>query len=221
MMAAPLSIASNIPQGVEVQLRRFYYDIAQIAYPAPIAAFAKVAEPSHILWGTDFPFRHGEEYVQRLPACGLSVSELRRIERENALPLFPRLRIDCRSPENEGVSQTRLSQISEIDPARLAGILDRLEAGGWAQRRRRPGDRRVRSLAVTENAKPVLELIGNVISDTYVEALRGVSIDEIGTMVKVLTRVHSNLSTCKPLGADPLDKGGNDITAPGRLRLVR
>jgi hypothetical protein len=98
MMAAPLSIASNIPQGVEVQLRRFYYDIAQIAYPAPIAAFAKVAEPSHILWGTDFPFRHGEEYVQRLPACGLSVSELRRIERENALPLFPRLRIDCRSP---------------------------------------------------------------------------------------------------------------------------
>ena len=97
--------------------------------------------------------------------------------------------------ENEGVSQTRLSQISEIDPARLVRILDRLEADGWAQRRRRPGDRRVRSLAVTENAKPVLELIWNVISDTYLEALQGVSIDEIGTMVKVLTRVHSNLST--------------------------
>jgi MarR family transcriptional regulator for hemolysin len=78
-------------------------------------------------------------------------------------------------------------------PARLVGILDRLEAGGWAPRRRRPGDRRVRTLAVTENAKPVLKLILNVISDTYAEALRGVSIDEIGTMVKVLTRVHSNL----------------------------
>src|SRR3984957_8684822 len=61
--------------------------------------------------------------------------------------------------ENEGVSQTRLSQISEIDPARLVGILDRLEAGGWAQRRPQPGDRRVRSLAITEHAKPVLELI--------------------------------------------------------------
>jgi MarR family transcriptional regulator for hemolysin len=97
--------------------------------------------------------------------------------------------------ENEGVSQTRLSQISEIEPARLVGILDRLEAGGWAQRRWRPGDRRARSLAVTENAKPLLDLISNVISDTYVEALQGVSIEEIGTMVKVLTRVHSNLST--------------------------
>jgi MarR family transcriptional regulator, transcriptional regulator for hemolysin len=97
--------------------------------------------------------------------------------------------------ENEGVSQTRLSQISEIEPARLVGILDRLEAGGWAQRCPRPGDRRVRSLALTENAKPLLDLISNVISDTYVEALQGVSIEEIGTVVKVLTRVHSNLST--------------------------
>jgi hypothetical protein len=51
--------------------------------------------------------------------------------------------------------------------------------------------------AVTENAKPVLELIGNVISDTYVEAMQGVSSDEIGTMVKVLTRVHSNLSVAQ------------------------
>jgi MarR family transcriptional regulator for hemolysin len=97
--------------------------------------------------------------------------------------------------ENEGVSQTRLSQISEIDPVRLVRILDRLEAGGWAQRRRQPGDRRARSLAVTENAKPMLKLIWNVISDTYIEALQGVSIEEAGTMMRVLTRVHSNLST--------------------------
>jgi len=103
--------------------------------------------------------------------------------------------------ENEGVSQTRLSQISEIDPVRLVRILDRLEAGGWAQRRRQPGDRRARSLAVTENAKPVLKLIWNVISDTYIEALQGVSIEEIGTTMKVLSRVHSNLSTT--VSADP------------------
>jgi DNA-binding MarR family transcriptional regulator len=97
--------------------------------------------------------------------------------------------------ENEGVSQTRLSQISEIDPVRLVRILDRLEAGGWAQRRRQPNDRRARSLAVTQNAQPLLKLIWNVISDTYIEALEGVSSDEISTMMKVLTRVHSNLST--------------------------
>jgi MarR family transcriptional regulator for hemolysin len=123
--------------------------------------------------------------------------------------------------ENEGVSQTRLSQISEIDPARLVGILDRLEANGWVQRRRRPGDRRVRSLAVTENAKPVLRLIWSVISETYVEALQGLSTDDIGTLVKLLECVHSNLSACKPLGTDPSDTVGNAVTARRPLRLVR
>jgi DNA-binding MarR family transcriptional regulator len=123
--------------------------------------------------------------------------------------------------ENENVSQKRLSEISEIDPVRLGRILDRLEARGWAERRRRPGDRRVWSLAVTENAKPVLRLIWSVISETYVEALQGLSTDEIGTLVKVLECVHSNLSARKPLGADRLDTAGNDVTASQRLRLVR
>ena len=122
--------------------------------------------------------------------------------------------------ENEGVSQTRLSQISEIDPARLVGILDRLESNGWVQRRRRPGDRRVRSLAVTENAEPVLRLIWSVISETYVEGLQGLSTEEIGTMVKVLECIHSNLSARRVLGADP-DAVGNEVTARRRLRLVR
>jgi MarR family transcriptional regulator for hemolysin len=122
--------------------------------------------------------------------------------------------------ENEGVSQARLSEISEIDPARLVGILDRLEADGWAQRRRRPGDRRVRSLAVTENAKPVLQLIWSVISETYAEALQGLSTEEIGTMAKVLECVHSNLSARRSLGADP-DTVVNEVTARRRLRFVR
>jgi DNA-binding MarR family transcriptional regulator len=123
--------------------------------------------------------------------------------------------------ENEGISQTRLSQISEIDPASLVGVLNRLEADGWVRRSRRLSDRRVRSLAVTENAVPVLRLILSVISETYVEALQGLSSDEIGTMVKVLGCVHSNLSTCQPLGADPLDTAGNEVIARRWLRLVR
>jgi MarR family transcriptional regulator for hemolysin len=123
--------------------------------------------------------------------------------------------------ENEGVSQARLSQISEIDPARLVVILDRLEAEGWAQRRRRPGDRRMRSLAITENAEPIIRLIWSVISDTYVEALQGLSTDEIGTMMKVLEGVHSNLLASKPLGPRPADTVRNDVSGRRRLRLVR
>jgi MarR family transcriptional regulator for hemolysin len=123
--------------------------------------------------------------------------------------------------ENEGVSQARLSQISEIDPARLVVILDRLEAEGWAQRRRRPGDRRMRSLVITENAEPIIRLIWSVVSDTYIEALQGLSTDEIGTMMKVLEGVHSNLLASKPPGPRPADTDRNDATVLRRLRLIR
>jgi DNA-binding MarR family transcriptional regulator len=97
--------------------------------------------------------------------------------------------------------------------------MDRLEADGWAQRRRRPGDRRVRSLAVTENAEPILRLIWSVISETTVDALQDLSTDEIRTMVKVLECVHSNLSAHRSLGAAQ-DAVGNEVTAHRRLRLV-
>ena len=122
--------------------------------------------------------------------------------------------------KNDGISQTRLAEISEIDPARLVGILDRLEANGWVRRRRRQGDRRVRSLAVTEKAAQIIQLIWGLIGETYGEALRGLSADDLGILVKGLACVHSNLSVCKPLGDDSPDPAGH-VAAQGRLRLVR
>jgi predicted TIM-barrel fold metal-dependent hydrolase len=47
---------------------------------------------SQILWGTDFPFRFGFEYNKGLGEFGFSDSDLRRIERDNALTLLPRWR---------------------------------------------------------------------------------------------------------------------------------
>jgi DNA-binding MarR family transcriptional regulator len=104
--------------------------------------------------------------------------------------------------ENEGASQKQLSDITEIAPVRLGRILNRMEAAGWMERRRHPADGRVRLLAVTENAEPVLRLIQTIIHKTYVEALQGLSTDEIAFMVEALECVHSNLSACEPVGAD-------------------
>ena len=47
---------------------------------------------SQILWGTDYPFRFGDEYVKALSAFGFSEGDLRKIDRENALALLPRLK---------------------------------------------------------------------------------------------------------------------------------
>jgi predicted TIM-barrel fold metal-dependent hydrolase len=82
----------QVPNGVMAELVRFHYDIAQIAYPPGLAALTRMVPISQILWGTDFPFRSGREYLKALAEFGFSEDDLRRIERDNALALLPRRR---------------------------------------------------------------------------------------------------------------------------------
>jgi predicted TIM-barrel fold metal-dependent hydrolase len=82
----------HVPNGVMAELLRFHYDVAQIAHPSGLSALTKMVPISQILWGTDFPFRLGTEYVKGLGEFGFSDADLRRIERDNALTLLPRWR---------------------------------------------------------------------------------------------------------------------------------
>jgi predicted TIM-barrel fold metal-dependent hydrolase len=82
----------HVPNGVMPILQSFYYDVAQIAHPMALASLTRMVPISQILWGTDFPFRFGWEYVKGLAEYGFSEGELSRIERENALTLLPRWR---------------------------------------------------------------------------------------------------------------------------------
>ncbi len=42
----------------------------------------------------------------------------------------------------EGINQTALAEILELDTVTLSRHIDRLEKSGWVERRRDPGDRR-------------------------------------------------------------------------------
>jgi predicted TIM-barrel fold metal-dependent hydrolase len=86
------SLAQYVPDGVMAELQRFHYDVAQVAHPMALAALTRLVPISQILWGTDFPFCFGTEYVQGLAEFGFSTEDLRKIERENALRLLPRWR---------------------------------------------------------------------------------------------------------------------------------
>jgi predicted TIM-barrel fold metal-dependent hydrolase len=83
-------LADAVPRGVLAELQRFYYDLAQASSPAALAALTRVIPLSQLLWGTDFPFRRGEEYVRQHLDFGFSEADLRRIGRDNALQLLPR-----------------------------------------------------------------------------------------------------------------------------------
>jgi predicted TIM-barrel fold metal-dependent hydrolase len=86
------SLAQYVPDGVMAELQRFHYDVAQIAHPTALAALTRLVPISQILWGTDYPFRLGTEYVKGLGEFGFGAEDLRMIDRENALRLLPRWR---------------------------------------------------------------------------------------------------------------------------------
>jgi predicted TIM-barrel fold metal-dependent hydrolase len=85
------ALESRVPQGALPALQRFHYDVAQSTHPAPLAALLKVIPVSQVLFGTDFPFRTSIDHVHGLAAYGFSATDLRAIERDNALKLLPTL----------------------------------------------------------------------------------------------------------------------------------
>ncbi len=128
-------------------------------------------------------------------------------ERAQALSLtLPLCRALLHLENNEGVSQKRLSELTELDPMTLVRILDRMEADGWVQRRFDPADRRAHTLWLTSKSRPVLEHIGRLIAETRAETLHGVSNEERSTLIGLLERVHANLSSLPPLARPDPDR---------------
>jgi predicted TIM-barrel fold metal-dependent hydrolase len=77
------------------QLKRFYYDTAVSATPYAFNSLLKLVDPSHVLFGSDYPFLP-EKVVkfmnEGLNNYGFDPNDLISIEKINALTLFPRLK---------------------------------------------------------------------------------------------------------------------------------
>ena len=83
-------LAARVPKGVLHELKRFYYDTAWAAHPMALASLMRLVDVSQVLFGSDYPYRTGEDNVKGLYEYGFSASDLRAIERGNALRLLPR-----------------------------------------------------------------------------------------------------------------------------------
>jgi len=89
----PEERARIIPNGFGAELKKLYYDVASVAVnPAAMAAVFNAIPTSRILFGSDLPFWKIETISSAVNQFNLPPAELRAIQRENALGLFPRLR---------------------------------------------------------------------------------------------------------------------------------
>jgi predicted TIM-barrel fold metal-dependent hydrolase len=83
----------RLPNGVDYELRKFYYDLAQGNHPGALDALLRIAPVSQFLYGTDFPFRDGAEVNGALAKYDrFSAAERRAIDRDNALRILPMLK---------------------------------------------------------------------------------------------------------------------------------
>lgn len=80
-----------IPHGVKHELRRFYYETAQSTAAPTLAALTRIAPTSHILFGSDFPYRTIADGLNGLAAFGFDRTLRDAIECGNAQRLLPRL----------------------------------------------------------------------------------------------------------------------------------
>jgi MarR family transcriptional regulator, transcriptional regulator for hemolysin len=95
---------------------------------------------------------------------------------------------------HEGINQSGLAEILEIENITLGRLIDRLEEAGWVERRPDPSDRRVRLLYATPKVAPVMERMRALAEEARNEALAGLAPAEREALLDALVHVRANLS---------------------------
>lgn len=88
-----------------------------------------------------------------------------------------------------GVSQRQLAEALRLDPSQVVGLVDRLEARGYVERRPNPNDRRQRSIALTARGRPATRRARELVDAALLEVLRDLTTEERELLRELLLRV--------------------------------
>ena len=95
---------------------------------------------------------------------------------------------------NEGIQQSALADILELEPITLGRTLDRLETAELIERRRHAADRRVWLLHLKPKAHALIKDMFDIGDATRAEALDGVNEADRATLTRILIAMKANLA---------------------------
>jgi MarR family transcriptional regulator, transcriptional regulator for hemolysin len=95
---------------------------------------------------------------------------------------------------NEGINQSGLAELLEVEPITLCRSVDKLQSFGLIERYPHPSDRRVWILRLTPAARTKLTEAGKFNDRTTSDALAGVSDGDRLRLLKILQGLKSNLT---------------------------
>jgi MarR family transcriptional regulator, transcriptional regulator for hemolysin len=93
----------------------------------------------------------------------------------------------------EGLKQTELADMLDLQPISLTRLLDSLCANGLIERRADPEDRRAKRLFLTPAARPLLERLGDLAEELMGTALAGLDQRDSKALLAQLSTIKDNL----------------------------
>src|SRR5579859_3910551 len=105
----------------------------------------------------------------------------------------------------EGLRQTELAELLEMEPIAVGRVIDRLQAAGFVERRPDPKDRRAWRLYITDQARDVIADMEEIALGLRKDATRGITVPELQQAMDVLNRLKDNLQALDGVG--PVDEG--------------
>lgn len=120
---------------------------------------------------------------------------------------------------NEGITQSELADLLDIEKPTLGRLLDRLEGKGWLERRADPADRRAKRVYLTGNVQALMRSLRHLAADLRTRALDGLDEKERAQLLDALRIVKGNLLRLNGNGSlEPTGRQGEG-TGAGRRTL--
>lgn len=93
----------------------------------------------------------------------------------------------------DGMRQTELASLLEVQPISLTRLIDRLVKNDWVERRSDPGDRRANQIFLTEKVQPLLSQLNSLGKEIQEEAFTGLPTEEREHFMATLHRIRINV----------------------------
>jgi DNA-binding MarR family transcriptional regulator len=112
---------------------------------------------------------------------------------------------------NDGVTQSELAEMLEVERPTLGRLLDRMEAKGWVRREEHASDRRAKRVYLTEEVQPAIKSMRAAAAELRRDALVGLAPQVQDQFVDTLLTIKANL-------AQQLENGANGNGSRKRRR---
>ncbi|MFD9305121.1 MarR family winged helix-turn-helix transcriptional regulator [Streptomyces sp. NPDC060048] len=135
---------------------------------------------------------HPPQRLGLLLAWHGSVTQTRMKKALSAAGLTPRHAMTLMHLSGGPIGQRALAERLEVDPSVLVGILNDLEGGGLAERRRDPADRRRHNVAITDAGTDALTKTNAALDAVELGLFAGLSEQDQDVLRGLLARIDSH-----------------------------